>query len=182
MHFGHNNILRFDNRPFESSAEMDEALIERWNRKVQPEDAVYVIGDAFWKNEEDSISIMKRLNGKKFLIKGNHDRIHGRLGNEWVSVNDILEIVDCYRRVVMCHYPMMFYNGQHNGAYMLYGHVHNSREWLLVEKWRKELACNQIPNKIINVGCMLDYMNYEPRTLDELIDANSMAEMGGDIK
>ena len=68
---------------------------------------------------------------------------------------------------------MMFYNGQHRGSIMLYGHVHNTREWKFIEKWKKELLDSGIPCNIINVGCMLDYMNYTPRTLDEILEANS---------
>ena len=68
---------------------------------------------------------------------------------------------------------LSFYNRQHYGAVMLYGHVHNTREWELVEKWKQELLSIGIPARIINVGCMMDYMDYAPRTLDELLAACS---------
>ena len=55
---------------------------------------------------------------------------------------------------------------------MLYGHVHNTREWSLVEKWKNEQWAMGIPSRLINVGCMMAYMNYTPRTLDELLEAN----------
>ena len=71
---------------------------------------------------------------------------------------------------------MMFYNRQHYGAVMLYGHVHNSREWKLIEKWQNELWDIGIPSRIINVGCMMEGMNYTPRTLDELLKANPAPE------
>ncbi|MBQ3265358.1 MAG: hypothetical protein IJH07_06225 [Ruminococcus sp.] len=60
---------------------------------------------------------------------------------------------------------------------MLYGHVHNSREWKLVEKWQKEEWDEGIPCRVINVGCMMDYMNYAPRTLEELLEANPAPEI-----
>ena len=59
---------------------------------------------------------------------------------------------------------------------MLYGHVHNTREWQLVEKWKHEKWDMGIPSRLINVGCMMDYMRYTPRTLEELLDANPMPE------
>lgn len=74
----------------------------------------------------------------------------------------------------MSHYPIMFYKNQHYDAVMLYGHVHNTREWQLVEKWKHEQWDMGIPSRLINVGCMMDYMRYTPRTLEELLDANPM--------
>ena len=71
-----------------------------------------------------------------------------------------------------CDYPILFYKNQHYGAVMLYGHVHNTREWSLVEKWKNEQWTMGIPSRLINVGCMMAYMNYTPRTLDELLEAN----------
>ena len=50
-HFGHGNVIRFDNRPFEETQSMDEVLIKNWNERITDEDDVYIIGDAFWKNE-----------------------------------------------------------------------------------------------------------------------------------
>ena len=71
MHFGHKNVLRFDNRPFPDTENMDEYMIQSWNGRITEDDTVYVLGDAFWKNEEGSVNIMHRLNGHKHLIKGN---------------------------------------------------------------------------------------------------------------
>ena len=55
---------------------------------------------------------------------------------------------------------------------MLYGHVHGNKEWVLTEKWKKELWDMGVPCRAINVGCMMPYMGYTPRTLDELLEAN----------
>ena len=52
MHFGHENVIRFDDRPFADTEQMDEVLIQNWNERVAADDTVYVLGDAFWKNEE----------------------------------------------------------------------------------------------------------------------------------
>lgn len=158
MHFGHKNVLRFDNRPFADTELMDEVLIHNWNERVTDEDTVYVLGDAFWKNEESSVKIIQRLNGHKHLIRGNHDRVHGRLRFHWESIEQYAEINDGNTLVIMSHYPIMFYKNQHYGSVMLYGHVHNTREWQLVEKWKHEQWDMGIPSRLINVGCMMDYM------------------------
>ena len=177
LHFGHKNVLRFDGRPFSNSEEMEKVLIENWNSRVTEEDTVYVIGDAFWKNEENSIRIMRLLHGEKCLICGNHDRVLSRLLYEWSTIAYYHELKDGERQVVLSHYPIPFYNGQHYGAIMLYGHVHNSREWQLIEKWKKEQWELGIPCQLINVGCMMPYMQYTPRTLDEILAANPMPEL-----
>lgn len=176
MHFGHENIIRFDNRPFANTELMNEVLIHNWNERVTGEDTVYVIGDGFFKQEEMSLGIIKRLNGHKHLIKGNHDRVRGRLRFYWESIKDYDEVKDGNHRVILSHYPMMFYNAQHYGSIMIYGHVHNSREWRFIEKWKKELWDEGISARIINVGCMMDYMGYTPRTLEELLKANPAPE------
>ena len=75
LHFGHENVLAFDHRPFETVEEMDAELIRRWNHKVGKGDLVYVLGDFIWKTRnEDAPSLIKSLNGQIILIKGNHDR------------------------------------------------------------------------------------------------------------
>ena len=149
MHFGHTNVLRFDNRPFPDTAQMDDTLIQNWNERVTSEDTVYVLGDAFWKNEENSIQIMERLRGHKHLIQGNHDRVKGKLRPYWEGIEQYAEVNDENRLVILSHYPILFYKNQHYGAVMLYGHVHNTREWELVEKWKKEQWAMGIPSRLI---------------------------------
>ena len=72
LHFGHQNILKFCNRPWETTEEMDKALIENWNSVVGKDDIVFDLGDfAFapnWRWKE----ILSQLNGKHYLILGNH--------------------------------------------------------------------------------------------------------------
>ena len=178
LHFGHQNVIRFDSRPFADVAQMAEALIENWNQRVTDEDTVYVLGDAFWKNEEGSVQIIQRLNGHKHLIRGNHDRIRSHLAAYWESIEDYAEIIDSGKLVILSHYPIPFYKNQRYGAAMLYGHVHNSQEWQLLEKWKREQWSLGIPCRLINVGCMMKYMNYTPRTLSELLVANPTPKFG----
>ena len=169
LHFGHKNILRYDNRPFATVEEMDAELIERWNKKVTPKDIVYVLGDIGWYTSDRLGKIIEKLNGHKILIVGNHDK--GVLGPTaalcFDSIHSYLEIKVDGRLVVLSHFPILFYNHQHHGGYMLYGHVHNSAEWNMVENYKKEIQRLGIPCNLYNVGCML--WNYEPVSLDEII-------------
>ena len=71
LHFGHENVLRFDHRPFASVEEMDDELIRRWNAKVAPGDLVYVLGDLIWKSRnDDAPGLLRSLNGQKNSDKG----------------------------------------------------------------------------------------------------------------
>ena len=178
LHLGHANVIRFDNRPFENIDEMETEIIRRWNERVTPQDTVYIIGDFSWRTSNDWIPVLKQLKGRKVLIRGNHDPKHidGKLAKMFDDVKDYKEISDSGRRVCMCHFPILLYNHSHNAnSYMLCGHVHNTKEndWLV--KWRTEIRKKRTQDgignygNIINVGCMMPYMDYTPRTLDELI-------------
>jgi calcineurin-like phosphoesterase family protein len=70
-HFHHANIIGYCNRPFSSVEEMDEILVQRWNETVKPGDKVYHLGDVYMKKRDGSI--LRRLNGTKVLVIGNHD-------------------------------------------------------------------------------------------------------------
>jgi len=73
-HFGHRNIIRHSNRPFENVHEMDEALIANWNKVIKQTDTVYHLGDIAVLRPERTREILDRLKGKNYLICGNHER------------------------------------------------------------------------------------------------------------
>ena len=128
LHFGHFNIIRYDNRPFRNVDEMDNTLINNWNRAVSNDDFVYILGDISWHDEDKTAEIFKKLNGTKILVKGNHDNIkpNSKLAKCFTSIQDYAELYLSKKdKVVMSHYPMPFWNGQFRDAVHLYGHVHN---------------------------------------------------------
>lgn len=167
LHFFHKNVIRFDNRPFTSVEDMNEALIRNWNRKVKNDDLVYILGDISWGNDEETCEIFARLNGRKVLIKGNHDKIRGNIKNYFEEITDYKEItLPGNKCVVLCHYPIVFFNKHHYGAFMFYGHVHNSHEWQMTENYKFELEQLDIRCNMFNVGTMIH--NYEPVTFEEI--------------
>lgn len=180
-HFGHENIIRFDKRPFCNIEEMENTLIDNWNSVVDNGDTVYILGDFCWGKEEEWRRILKLLKGNKVLIQGNHDlkKMSSELNRMFQDIKQYKEIKDNERKVIMCHYPLMFYRGAHNPiTYMLCGHVHTTRENNLLVKWRQEMLNTKVNDacscaNIINVGCMMPWMNYAPRTLDEIIDGDT---------
>ena len=174
LHFGHKNIIRFDNRPFNTVEEMDRALIKRWNAKVHDDDLVYVLGDISWYDDEKTAEILSSLKGRKILIKGNHDRIpvHGKVKRFFEEITDYKEItLEGNRHIILCHYPIVFFNRHHYGSYMFYGHVHNSHEWQMTESYKRELEELDIKCNMFNVGTMV--RNYEPVTFEEIVGESS---------
>ena len=75
MHFGHRAIINMQNRPFESVEEMDRVLLQNYNSVVRKNDTVYILGDiCHHMKVEDADVLIKKMNGKKYLIVGNHDK------------------------------------------------------------------------------------------------------------
>ncbi len=173
LHFDHHDIIAYDNRPFDSVEEMNEEMIRRWNRVVGPDDLTYILGDFCTGDESRWRQHLTRLNGRKVLIRGNHDD-----PGAVEAVRDLLEdaadyreIEDGGRRVVLCHYPIPAFRDHYMGWFHLYGHVHTAFEWNIAENAKrlvKNLYLRDDVCRMANVGTMVSYMDYTPRTLDEL--------------
>lgn len=125
QHFGHNGILSFMDRPYSGLDEMEDALIKAWNSTVEKGDDVYCLGDfSFYKKEEQVANILRRLNGQKFLVAGNHDWGKKKWGHLFTWVKDLASITYEEQHIVMCHYPLHTWNKSHYGSWMLHGHMH----------------------------------------------------------
>lgn len=132
-HFGHRNIIKFSNRPFASVEEMDAALIKRWNDKVGPDDEVYHLGDVGLTSNTNLATILEQLNGKIYLIKGNHESAAMHCSNrfEWIKEYFELTVKDAEAHkgeqfIVLFHYAIKEWNASHHGTWHLYGHHHGS--------------------------------------------------------
>jgi len=126
-HFSHTNIIKYCDRPFINSFEMDQKLISNWNSVVQKGDIVYHLGDfMFWrKTDYDADHYLSNLNGNKILITGNHDRESTINAKGWKEVHRTIhetKINDQF--IVMCHYSMQTWNGSHHNSWHLFGHSH----------------------------------------------------------
>lgn len=129
LHFFDPNIIDYAKRPFKNVAEMNNCLIQNWNNKVKKNDNVRILGDfAIANNPKDIINILKLLNGKKFLIKGNHDKFYLKgkdIHKQFQMIKDYhcLKIKDHY--FVLFHYPIIDWERRNSGSIHLYGHIHN---------------------------------------------------------
>ncbi len=192
LHFFHENLnQRMDCRGFETALQMNEYIVERWNKKVRNGDDVILLGDVSAGTAEQTNDILHRLNGNLYLIEGNHDHFlrHRKFDTsvfKWVK--PYAELRDNKRKVILSHYPIFCYNGQYRvddegnaKNYMLYGHVHNSMDEVLINRFVKETGetlyqskyaeePEPIPCQMINCFCM--FSDYTPLSLDEWIEVD----------
>jgi calcineurin-like phosphoesterase family protein len=193
LHFCHSNLNEYmDCRGFESGEAMDEYMIQQWNSRVRNNDEVVILGDFCISPKGAEVNaLLERLQGKKYLIVGNHDRyLNSRKFDrklfKWIEPYQ--ELNDNKRKLILSHYPVMCYNGQYhrNGdgmpkTYMLYGHVHNTLDEYLINDFQNQLRQYKrplrgfeemvsIPCQMINCFCM--FSDYVPLTLDEWIQVD----------
>lgn len=130
-HFGHENIMKFTTRKFDTIEDMNDYIIERWN-EVVPEDGVVIhCGDVSWRGKEYTEGIIKKLNGKIILIQGNHDNIKiCTIFDEYYDMVKIDALNDNNERIQIhaCHYPFEEWDGSNKGVIHIHGHQHNSKE------------------------------------------------------
>ncbi len=188
LHFFHGALNeKMDRRGFASMEEMNEYMIAKWNKRVRKNDDVVIIGDLSWGNVQETNALLQRLKGKLYLVCGNHDRfVNNKEMNldrfKWVK--HYAELSDNRRKVVLCHYPIMCYNGQYRvdekgepKTYMLYGHVHDTQDERLIEQFQEitrkttvtDAQGNERPIPCNMINCFCKFSDYEPLTLDEWI-------------
>lgn len=163
LHFYHENIIKYSQRPFNTVKEMNETLIKNWNKKVGKNDDVYILGDLSFTGPVQTNMLLDELNGRKYLIRGNHDkyldnRIFDKSKFEWI--NDYKVIKDQGEVLILFHYPIVNWDRSHYGSIHLYGHIHNNEP-------NFELIGEAADKIMINV--CTDVNDYEPKTLSELL-------------
>lgn len=186
LHFGCTN--KYEGRTLEH----DQLIKNNWNQIVTNGDTVYILGDIGKEGSNKDIEylceIISTLKGRKVLIQGNHEKLKDiRLRQLFVEVCPYKEVIDNFNgmnnTLVLSHYPILFFNGQHKGWIHIYGHLHQTDEQDVfkhcidyVNDFFKDKTMKGYsdcpPAKAYNVGVMLPYMDYTPRTLREILEAN----------
>lgn len=137
LHFGHSNIKKFcpltRARFSEDTNEMNEQMIKEWNEIVEPEDTVYILGDVAFMPASKAALLVKRLNGTKILIQGNHD--HKAIKDPMFTkcfkeIHIYHEVNYNGNKVCMFHYPIAEWNQMHRGSVHLFGHLHGKTSGL----------------------------------------------------
>lgn len=192
LHLGHENIIKYSNRPFKSVSDMNEALIENFNSRVGAHDVVYILGDVALGPKSEWEAIFSRLNGYKILVVGNHeaifmgnkdkyiakykhlydsfDEIYNNLSGHWLSDGTIVNL---------SHYP---YDGDHTdedryseyrlpdrGRVLIHGHVH--REYHGTdEDERDRVAVTKSKRGSLQIHVGMDNWDYKPVSEDRIIE------------
>ena len=174
QHFDHFNILKYCNRPWSTVEEMNDNLIDNWNKKVSKNDLVYIVGDFTLSHSQERIKeLLKQLNGQKYLIMGNHDRKNPQGFHE---VSYYKEVRDSYKgqvcKVILFHYAIEFWQGafakdlRGDNAKIPTVHLHGHSHGLATIK----------PNRY-DVG--VDQWNFEPVTLAEILNSERTRQLDG---
>ena len=142
QHFDHKNIIKLCNRPFNSTDEMNESIVDRWNGVVDKDDIIYCLGDFAWKNPNPYI---ERLKGNIIFILGGHDKK--------LKGANLLEVKHQEHTFVLCHYPMYSWNKEYYGSIHLHGHIHN----------------NPIEYKHNRINVSVDVWDFRPVPIDRII-------------
>jgi len=168
LHLGHTNIIKYNNRPFKTIEEMDKTLIRNWNETVQPDDEIFILGDLTMRKKGSALAYVFALNGKKHMIRGNHDLFlqDFKETDSWFKwIKDYAVIEHEGTSLVLFHYPIVEWYGFGKGSIHLHGHLHNGGS---VAPW------DSSNTRVFNVG--VDVCDFKPISVTEIIRrANKIA-------
>lgn len=159
-HFGHENIIKYCDRPFNGAFEMDEVMIEKWNSVVKPQDKVYHLGDVYMGLSTHASSTLSRLNGKKRLILGNHDNGKDQVLLKYFQKIDVWRMFSEFG-LLLTHvpvHPRTLGEGRFKGEGMvnIHGHIHTDRVLRHIE-----------PDERYRCVCV-EQIDYTPVNIEEL--------------
>ena len=128
-HFYHTNIIEFCKRPFMDIEDMNETLIANWNKAVGTDDIVFHLGDFCLGVSGKWNRLLDKLNGKIYLILGNHDLRNFRksYAGRFESVAMQMNIEVGNQKICLNHYPFLCYEVSYDYTWQLFGHVHTSK-------------------------------------------------------
>lgn len=168
-HFSHENILQFERsdftpvRPgFANYQEMDEYMVEKWNAVVKPNDKVYHLGDVTMKKRH--IDVVKRLNGKKRLIMGNHDIFGFKFYADYFDEVYAMRILP-KEGIMMTHIPLHL-NSVKRWCINVHGHIH---ERIIGQDTQMVLGVVQDQHPYYFNACV-EHHDYTPVSLDVIKD------------
>lgn len=169
-HFGHKNIIKFCDRPWNTTEEMDEGLIENWNSVVDKNDIVFHLGDFAFSSNGKWKGLIERLNGKIHLILGNHDgsRYPGdNIMSNFESVQQQAVLKIDNRKIYLNHFPILCYDGTYKSkdslVWQLFGHVHTQKDKIIGKDFDR---LQHIMPTQYDVG--VDFNDYKPISFEEV--------------
>jgi len=162
-HFEHKNIIQYCNRPFDTVAEMNKTMIDKWNEVVNEDDVVYHLGDFTLGGTEMAQHYFKQLKGYIRVIPGGHDYRWVDNISGWSDYLSLAILPPLYtleldkQIIVLCHYAMRVWDRSHYGSIHLYGHSHG--------------MLSDSGNRSMDIG--VDTNNFYPYSLNDILKLNS---------
>ena len=140
-HFGHENIIKYVDRPFDSAKEMDETILNNINVVVKPDDTLYILGDFTMGGSYSKCRrYLEQINcNHVILILGNHDKrflVHGKT-TQFNDEKDYYEIKYKYTLFCLSHYPFLSWHGREQNAIMCHGHIHSKPRTNGINQWQR---------------------------------------------
>lgn len=165
-HFGHKNIIDYCKRPFRDVEEMNETLIDNWNGTVGKNDIVFHLGDFGMGDAVEWNRILERLNGRIYLVAGNHDLRTLSSGGitrfEGISMQILIQVGK--RKIYLNHYPFLCFSGSEHDSWQLFGHIHSNSQQLVADNSR----LNYLLSTQYDVG--VDNNDYAPISYEQIRD------------
>jgi calcineurin-like phosphoesterase family protein len=161
-HFFHKNIIKYENRPFQDTIEMNEVLIKNWNKTVRNSDRVFMLGDFALTNRAGLNEVGRQLNGYKILVKGNHDQYNNDAYYD-AGFNEVVKypiIIDSFW--ILSHEPL--YINENMPYANIFGHVHSNPAYM---DYTSQTFCVSVERK---------HMNYKPISFDKIKELMGVAE------
>lgn len=150
-HFDHRNVILYENRPWPTVQEMNEEIIKRWNAIVKPEDRVYHLGDVSM--NRNGLLLAARLNGRKVLIKGNHDN---QKLKDYLPIFDDIRGVHKLNNFILSHVPV-HPDQKYRFSGNIHGHLHGKNVLLpdgSIDPWY--------------ISVSVEHINFTPITFEQL--------------
>jgi len=165
-HLAHKNILEYDERPFNTIQQHDQAIINNVNKVCEPTSLLFILGDLSMGKDINYIeSLLNQIQCKMVLIKGNHDK-HLKdsfLKSHFIDVRDYLELKSSKGKFILSHFPFYSWDGSHRGTPHLYGHIHKNKA--------------NLNGKHFNVG-ICNSQSYSPFSLEDILKVTDKQELG----
>ena len=158
LHFSHEAVLKYNNRPWKNVLEMNDALIENWNRKVSKRDTVIIVGDFAWERHGYFLNV---LNGKKELVIGSHDKMPKKYLDNFSNVYMTKTFDYKKRTFVAMHCCPRVWERSYYGSICLFGHSHGRLKTY---------------NLSFDVGVDVPENRYSPIDMDEILERVAVRE------
>lgn len=164
-HFWHRGrrggVIKYCNRPFLDAhgnpdiRKMNDVSTDNWNAVVKPGDTIYHLGDLSMTGTKATEAILKRLNGKKYLVIGDHDKSAVKCLKYFEDIADTMFISVNGQEIYLSHYCHKTWRKSHFGSWHLFGHSHGGLN---------EYAAGE--GKLLDVG--VDSHDFRPWSFEEI--------------